>query len=347
VTTLPTAMILPKLRAALMNQLSAQGLDSLQSRVKQCLERISIARVFDIDGFKEVLKELGEAAISAETHAQELRKNAKVQGAGEPAKSHQQAVPEKQERTEIPDSEEEDLCSPKPLPQEPPDIQLPPAELAQTVSSVPDIVLVAHMSNLLNALFASRDKQPAHDTMLLLSSQLHSFARSSAMNGPVFMLLNSTISPTSSSHDESIIGKGMKLSKQVEPTLCSIFNPAPQSSPLRRHHPCNVPGRFVRDPAQRNKPAFGQVFAQMVDLHLLCTRVPRTKVDAAAVAARPGGGLVEVSYTWVVEVLLDETGVLERVVADHMGDEGWVRRCREQRWAAVDVDQGRIVDAVL
>jgi hypothetical protein len=82
-------------------------------------------------------------------------------------------------------------------------------------------------------------------------------------------------------------------------------------------------------------------------MHLLCTRLPRSKEDAETLYGdQPQQqhqnphqqhsihiGLPQ--YVTVVEVLLDETGVWER----------GRRRNREQRWAAVDVVDGRMTDA--
>ncbi|KAM0323169.1 hypothetical protein ACHAQA_009019 [Verticillium albo-atrum] len=86
--------------------------------------------------------------------------------------------------------------------------------------------------------------------------------------------------------------------------------------------------------SRRNKPSFGMVFAQILDLHLLCTRVPRGADDAERVFGDAPG---EAKFVWVVEVLLDEIGVWE-------GKRG-PRRSREQRWGAVDVVKGRVVNA--
>lgn len=85
---------------------------------------------------------------------------------------------------------------------------------------------------------------------------------------------------------------------------------------------------FTAGPIGAQKPAFGEFFAGLVDLHLLCTRVLRSK----------GGGNV-----WVVEVLLDKVGVYEF----EEGGEVVTRRCREQRWTAVEVEggSGRLVGA--
>jgi hypothetical protein len=98
----------------------------------------------------------------------------------------------------------------------------------------------------------------------------------------------------------------------------------------------------------RNKPYYGLVFSRMLDLHLLCTRVPRTRADGAALVECPGVGVGGVSFVWVVEVLLDEVGVYGR---DGEGGFDWGRRrrrrSREQRWGVVDVDgEGRVVDGV-
>ena len=83
-----------------------------------------------------------------------------------------------------------------------------------------------------------------------------------------------------------------------------------------------------------SRPSFGLVFTQLLDLHILCSRVPQGKERNRHSG---GGGLV-----WVIEVLLDEAGVYE---IEGEGDELLVRRRnREQRWAAVGMeDEGRRV----
>ena len=90
-------------------------------------------------------------------------------------------------------------------------------------------------------------------------------------------------------------------------------------------------------PSLQNKPAFGLTFTQLLDLHLLCTKMPRTRRDAMV-----GGGPAR--HAWAVEVLLDEDGLWDAPDGD---DEPPGQRVdREQRWGAVDVRDGvRIVDA--
>lgn len=343
ITTLPVTVLLPRLQKVLINHLQDHLQDhhqDLKGMIRECLERISISRVFDIEGLWQALAELEESA--ADTTVSPVG-----QGNGSDSVSGD-AGPERQvqQRTEIQDSEEEDGLSPPepPLPQNP--VTTPPDGRPRPEdplpSTLPDLILITHTFTLLSALFSSRDKPAAHETALLLSSRLREIARSDAYGNPLIMLLNSTTSPFFPGHDDddddapsrTTAGDEARQAKGPEPTLSSVFNPAPRAG---YYHP--PPGHARR----RNKPSFGLVFAQMLDLHLLCTRVPRTREDAAA--AEDGLGMGYVSYVWVVEVLLDEIGVYGE---SGSGEECGPRRCREQRWGAVDVDPvggGRIVNA--
>lgn len=109
--------------------------------------------------------------------------------------------------------------------------------------------------------------------------------------------------------------------------------------------------------SRRNKPFFGLRFGGMVDVHLLATRVPRTDGDAEVYFGGLGkdgaGEMVSegVGLVWVVEVLCDGVGVwVEDPEGDEMEmDEGGRgegarmgrRFNREQRWAGVEVKDGR------
>ncbi|KAJ3955592.1 hypothetical protein N0V92_007887 [Colletotrichum tropicale] len=207
----------------------------------------------------------------------------------------------------------------------------------------PDIILITHFSTLMTALFTGRDRPSAHDGLQSLSAFLRYLSRSLS-SSPLIMLLNSTSSsksrtltepppiPPSEAPPPPDESSSSSSSKPLAATLRSVFNP-PQ---------LDIPAYAGHAAARRNKPTFGLVFAQLLDLHLLCTKVPRTREDAErlyAPPARDDGGGGGVRYTWVVEVLLDELGVWEEGAAPG------VRRCREQRWTAVDVRAGRVVDA--
>ncbi|RYP44100.1 hypothetical protein DL768_009404 [Monosporascus sp. mg162] len=268
---------------------------------------------------------------------------------------------------------------------------------------VPDIILVTHFSSLLTTLFTQRDKASAHAALQLLSAHLRYLARSA---GPLIMLLNSTSSlpvsssttttaaaTTTSSHNTNPNTTNQSSTatttaaatnpdrRSLDQTLRSIFSPAAATTAAAAYM-----GYAGYAPSARtDKPAYGATFAQLLDLHLLCTQVPRTRADAEALflplppSVTEGAAGAAVRYAWVVEVLLDEVGVwvwrdddndgdrwsggggkkgkgvgenTETVnrYRDKDGDKGkdreWWRRSREQRWGAVDVRGGvRIADA--
>ncbi|KAF2999520.1 hypothetical protein E8E14_002598 [Neopestalotiopsis sp. 37M] len=276
------------------------------------------------------------------------------------------------ERTEIMDSEDDGDLSSISLSSSPPAASREPAvekatspepapinEAASTHQHIPEaenripgVIVITHFSTLLGNLFTQRDKSSAHTTLQLFSSHLRYLARSS---GSLVMLLNTTTnSPYSSGSSataasnasipvppEGAPGKRSSTTERpMDPSLRSIFNPPPPS------HGGYGAGSMAL--SKKNKPSFGLTFSQFLDLHLLCTRLPKTRADAEAVFAPAAGaaagdfaatiGSGKTRYAWIVEVLLDETGF-------------WTpsgkRVDREQRWGAVDVKDGvRTVDAV-
>ncbi|KAI1343617.1 hypothetical protein F5Y15DRAFT_370571 [Xylariaceae sp. FL0016] len=218
--------------------------------------------------------------------------------------------------------------------------------------NVPDIILVTHFSSLLTSLFTHKDKTSAHTSLQLLSSHLRYLTR---ISGPLIMLLNSTNSPavppttTTTSHGNNNTDSPTRPDRStpkrpLPPTLRSIFNPGPGDAASLGY------GSAAAAAGRRNKPAFGLTFAQFLDLHLLCTRVPRTQRDMEMVLRGPGPGQNDrtARYAWVVEVLLDELGVGREEEKGEKEMEGGLpgRVFREQRWGAVDVRDGvQIVDA--
>ncbi|KAI0138140.1 hypothetical protein F4776DRAFT_80541 [Hypoxylon sp. NC0597] len=285
-----------------------------------------------------------------------------------------------------------------PLPSSPPAAPSAPAAPTPTSASkstgeqenkphIPDLILITHFSSLLTNLFtrSADNKTSAHTTLQLLSSHLRFLARSAS--GPLIMLLNTTTSTSSSSSSSTTGPRGTTTtttfantpnlnpttpgtaskSRPLEPTLRSIFNsaPIPAGGPAAG---AGGGGGGAGGNRRQNKPAFGATFTQFLDLHLLCTRVPRTRADAEALFALTSAvgstGVNEVRYCWVVEVLLDVSGVWEwdgdgagsgrgTIRGKRQGKDGksgrdrtWTRKSREQRWGAVDVRSGvRLVDA--
>jgi hypothetical protein len=193
----------------------------------------------------------------------------------------------------------------------------------------PDVIVITHFGLLMTALFTHRSKPSAHETARLLASHLRHLARS-LPSAPLILLLNSTASADTAARKDA-------TAKPLDPTLRSVFNPPPLPGyGPPNHHP-------GQDLSRRNKPTFGLIFSGFLDLHLLCTKVPRTDAD---VDAGEGGGET-VEYATVVEVLLDELGVWPGSKPGETGNThiGQKRRFREQRWGAVSVRDGRVVNA--
>lgn len=217
-------------------------------------------------------------------------------------------------------------------------------------SKHPDIILITHMSTLLSSLFHQREKATAHQTLQLLASHLRYLARSTEHGGPLIIILNSTTSSennvtTAPGQDDGPLrpqptGGLLTTNRPLDPTLRSIFNPPPL--PVS-----GLPYSYDTPHSRRNKPSFGLIFTQLLDLHLLCTKIPRTRADAETLYAptSPGTGKA-VDYVWAVEVLLDELGVWE---GRENVLQGRPRRFREQRWGAVEVRKDgtgvRVADA--
>lgn len=215
----------------------------------------------------------------------------------------------------------------------------------ETSSKRPEIIIITHVSNLLSTLFQQREKSTAHQTLQLLSSHIRYLTRAPEYDGPLIMLLNSTTSsdnsgPTGAAPDrqdrpppaaENPSTSATPKNKTLDPSLRSIFNPPPLSISGLNH-------TYDTPHARRNKPSFGLIFTQMLDMHFLCTRIPKTRDDAEALYALAETDVPSMkksaAHGWVVEVLLDEIGIWEGRTAVEGGRK---RRSREQRWGAVEI----------
>lgn len=430
ITTLIAPTILPHLRDVIRVQarLKLGGArsrsDEVDAATRQCLGRISVSQVFDIEGLWEVLSELETAAAAVEdtqlVSGPEMDLPASSQQLPPPPSPSlpppATKLPPLRTRTEVQDSEEEDdvLLSSSPLsslpsslvetpegmeelaqpsppaapsPHQPsrplspaaPSHQLspsppaapgrqprplpipPPRQPEPTAPGLPDIILITHISNLFSTLFTARDKTSAHTTLQLLSSHLRYLSRSA---GPLILLLNVTsASPTALSGTNPAQPppprrpEPEQSSRPLDPTLRSIFNPPPPSH-------LGYAATTAHALSRKNKPAFGHTFAQFLDLHLLCTKVPRSREDAEVLfSSTTNGGRQQqqqrpVHYAWVVEALVDELGVwewedtagaTEGQNSKGMGtmDKKWKSIDREQRWGAVEVRNAgcQVVDA--
>ncbi|KAK1780010.1 hypothetical protein QBC45DRAFT_410091 [Copromyces sp. CBS 386.78] len=363
ITTLSTTSLLPRLRLALVSEARVllQGNGNAQqverAKIKSCLERVLVARVFDAEGLREVLRELEEEDTSSnkqKTATDMLGSSSADKSAGTEGGRGGGAGQEQ--------------------------------KADSNASPLPSLILITNTSYLLNTLFARNktgsDRFAAHNSAVQLSDQIRGLSR----RGPLVMLLNSTISPVSSNSTSSMFDDDNNNRGSKQPDLSimrSIFNPPPpapmegavgvMAGLVGQQQPAGVAPASYRGggghggygnhfqqqhqtqpqtataaaaaASRRNKPSYGMVFSQMLDLHLLCTRVPRGR-------SRQGGGYGR--YVWAVEVLLDELGVYEGLegVLGETGEgegkrKGLTRRSREQRWGAVEIEQGsgRVVDA--
>src|SRR4051812_10727243 len=98
VTTLSVDGLVRRLREVLVGELGVvRGLAEERSEVRGCLERIAIARVFDVEGLWEVLGELEGGGSGVEDRP--LQEAERTAGDASPPK--EPAKDQKQQRTEI------------------------------------------------------------------------------------------------------------------------------------------------------------------------------------------------------------------------------------------------------
>ncbi|WZH48893.1 uncharacterized protein QYS62_010078 [Fusarium acuminatum] len=306
ITPKPAGVMLAGLRDAIKTELEAKGHDGdLKARLRQCLEKVMLSCVFDLDGLSEVLADLDPS----EPPEEEEEENNSQQEQEETEEQNATTV----QVDEIQDSQDDDDEAFSPVREA--SQQPRPGKLPDKTSQHPEVIVITHFSSLLTSLFAHREKSAAHSTLHLLGAHLRDLSRN-LPSSPLILLLNSTSSAFSGPTNTTTTTASPAKQTPVDPILRSIFNP-----PLSTGYN-----------TRRTKPNYGLAFSRLLDLHLLCTRIPKTKQDAEVAGQHRLGD--EVKMVWAMEVLLDEMGVWE----GKMG----VRPGREQRWAAVDIEGGRI-----
>jgi len=327
----------------------------------EVLSTVQIVQVFDLRGVWEVVIDLqpdcSPASPSQHRKSGELRPAPGARGSGSIqqtkgifSEAEPSPLPKRAPRDEIPDSEDEDspFSSPEaegPAPNpdsDPNDAQKPIPQTEADSRTTPNIILITHFSTLLTTLFTHSEKAAAHNSLQRLSSHLRNLTRQ-IESDPLVLITNTTASgssteashnpnlaPTRRHEDSAYSSSPRRLpsrvlhssNKPLDPTLLSVFN---RASPAPH-------GSGSAAVSRKHKPSFGLVFTQFLDLHLLCTTLASTRADAESEAMGKRG-----RRSWVVEVLLDEIGVWEGKTGRRKG--------REERWGAVDVREGRIVDA--
>ncbi|KAK7209709.1 hypothetical protein V2G26_016887 [Clonostachys chloroleuca] len=337
ITPKPATTIIPVLRDGITAELAAREPEWKKTspahratKVRDALDKVMLSCVFDMDGLWEVLADLERPDPTPVQKVEEIQDS------------------EDDEDDNLGGETGADASSTAPA----------------TEKTAPDMIVITHFSSLLSALFSHRSSAAAHAKLQLLASHVRRLSRSLPSN-PLILILNSTntaVDTSSSSSSATTTTPGPtappppptasypseRQRKQLDPTLRSIFhNPQPSANY----------GEGMAAAARRytvTKPAFGLVFAQLLDLHLLCTRVPRSRKDSELLAGVRTPAAVPrdretVEFVTVVEVLLDEMGVWEGTTDGGDDDDDdtrkWARKNREQRWGPVVIDGGRVVKA--
>jgi len=316
--------------------------------VRACLEQILISRIFDFDGLLEVLDELDDLVRDPSQATDPLDppgNQEQIQDSSPTTTTKHLEVDSMplNRRTEVQDSEDEgsfSSCTEAGVP-ELPSTPTPPKQ--QSPVSVPDIVLITRISTVLSPLFTHRGTDQANMLLKRLSERLLRLSR--GPGGPLIILLNSTRNrnpprpppnpDTSQGNADHHLPHQLPTDARpaIAPTLRSVFNPPPVDIP-------SLPYAYDTPLSRRNSPTFGLAFTQMLDLHLLCTRIPAappaTAVPEEGSFGDDGG---RVRYVWAVEVLLDDVGVWDPAEARPGGKP---RTNRERRGGLVDVRGGGV-----
>ncbi|PFH62982.1 hypothetical protein XA68_10733 [Ophiocordyceps unilateralis] len=185
------------------------------------------------------------------------------------------------------------------------------SERTTTTTTIVVIIIIAHLPLLLSSLFAQR-RSAAYGVV----NRLRRLVRRRAREGALVLLLNSTSSSSSSSLSPSISHPSLGQSERRKTTTTTTMTTTTTTTMMG--------SRSVLVPELR--VAYGSVFANLVDLHLLCF--------PASLAFGPSPS--HLAHVPVVEVLLDRFGLTPPV-------RGRPSLSREQRWVLVGLGEGHLV----
>ncbi|PTD05029.1 hypothetical protein FCULG_00002452 [Fusarium culmorum] len=285
ITPKPASVMLTGLRDAIKAELQKRGHTAdIKTRLRECLDKVMLSRVFDLDGLWEVLQDL-DGSLQVEKEDVVLPRQEK--------ETQKQDATEAQAE-EIQDSQDDDDEAFSPLRQasQPP---LQDEKLPSQTTPHPEFIVMTHFSSLLTSLFAHREKSAARTALQLLGSHLRDLSHNLPSN-PLILLLNST-SSSFSGPASTITSTSPAKQAFVDPTLRSIFNPP----------------SAIGYSSRRTKPNFATGFAHFV--HQDPQNEERCRVGS------PTALWEEAKMVWVVEVLLDEMGVWEGKMGARTGRE--------------------------
>lgn len=198
----------------------------------QCLGRISLHTIFDIDGLWQVLASMEAAAAQNDASAQ--------QGS--------QGEQERENEKEIPDSDaSEELNS-----------QCSSAETGQlltarTPSGSPAVIVITSFTSLLEGLYIQRPRPLVHDLVLMLNMRIRRLSRSSA-HLPLVVLLNDT--------------KNINEQPEQQRSNTTVLNQ--DASKFVTDITSNIQLTAVPAKLKTLTTKFGSIFTNLLDLHILC-----------------------------------------------------------------------------
>lgn len=329
---------------------------SIDSKVNGILERVSITRVFDIEGLWEVVGEIrngtGQSTVTDETNSVtatavkdsnnsysglDVVAQERGHGGQTDEKPTPRVTPEIMDSEQDDDEDDDDLDTHH-FPEEAgprPKVASGADENNRKISNnaatsqhtgqplTTELVLVDNMTTLITNLFSRTEKKAAHRLLTQISRTLASLTLSSALT---IFLLNTLVKHSPGKHSDN------------HDRQSSIFA------------------------AMTATPSLGVIFDSFVDLHLLCHSLPssvedgeklygadeerdeeptrtgneehsKTKSEPDKIRNPISKGNQDISYANVVEVLKDECPQPERW--ESIGDDGRLKKLinREQRWA--------------
>ncbi|KAK3943078.1 hypothetical protein QBC46DRAFT_378129 [Diplogelasinospora grovesii] len=197
-----------------------------------------------------------------------------------------------------------------------------------------DIIVITHMDLLLDRDVLIHGHQLAKEHTQALREQLDKLTRSAGCGRPMVMLLNTArnnTTPVSSQSRGRQPGSNRSLQLKGDRVGRPDYFVATSLEHLAPSEPAG--------PSYRVWPRFEQAMTRLVDVHIMCSRLPRTNVDLEVVSRslRPWAGRPR--WGWVIDVIGDKTGVWKREPAE---ESRRLLLTRLWRWGAVNVEEARV-----
>ncbi|KAH8811440.1 hypothetical protein F5884DRAFT_274361 [Xylogone sp. PMI_703] len=311
------------------------------TEVQKCLEMVSISRVFDFEGMWEVLGEVRSGTAEKghlDTDIGEQQDDGEIMEGQENHGIIIDANKEMDPTPEILDSEEDESVSSDRSPMDRKTIELRENETRERNTSYVEstnkdnqnegieIVILDNMTNIINELFARKEKVEAHTLMSLFSQTLYNISRTEN----ILTILHNTASQTSTTVPTAASDRIARRSNTSKPT------PASQT---QLQHQLSI---FSSSP----KPSLGKLFSSLTDIHVLISSHQKKRSDIPledpADLERIQDRNIYGERAYLFEVLKDECPHLPASIKDSRSRDAEVSSkgrlgYREQRWTPFEV----------